>query len=172
MVDSGLQPDEMTFAAVLSACNNLGLVEGGLRLFSEMENVYRVQPTLEHCACIVNMLGKAGMVHDAYEFVTKRMSINSEPRVLRDLLRACSLHGNIRIGEIVAKRLLDMEPDDETSLILLMQIYQRAGRLDRMERVKKMMRERAIQIEMRVQPRKKMEWDRGFQYQVEWTIDA
>ncbi|KAK3145450.1 hypothetical protein QOZ80_3BG0253000 [Eleusine coracana subsp. coracana] len=139
MVDAGVQPDEMIFATVLSACNNLGLVEGGMRLFSAMENVYRVQPTMEHCACIVNMLGKAGMVNDAYEFVSKRMSLNSEPTVLRDLLRACSVHGNIRIGEIVAENLFDLEPDNEQNFILLMRIYQRAGRLEDMERVKMMM---------------------------------
>lgn len=145
MVDSGVQPGEVTFATVLSACNNLGLVEAGMRLFSEMENVYRVQPTMEHCACIVNMLGKAGMVHDAYEFLSKRTrSLNSEPPVLRDLLRACAVHGNIKIGEIVAEKLFDLEPDNEQNFVLLMRIYQRAGRLEDMDRVKKMMRDRGF----------------------------
>ncbi|KAK3148735.1 hypothetical protein QOZ80_3AG0207980 [Eleusine coracana subsp. coracana] len=144
MVDSGVQPDEMIFAMVLSACNDLGLVEGGMRLFSEMEDVYRVQPTMEHCAYIVNMLGKAGMVHEAYEFVSKRMTLNSEPTVLRDLLRACSEHGNIRIGQIVAEKLFDLEPDNEQNFVLLMRIYQRAGRLEDVERVKMMMRDRGL----------------------------
>uniref|UniRef100_A0A0A9H0R2 Pentatricopeptide repeat-containing protein n=1 Tax=Arundo donax TaxID=35708 RepID=A0A0A9H0R2_ARUDO len=137
MVDSGVQPDESTFATMVSACNDLGLVEGGMRLFSEMDKVYRVQPTMEHCTCMVTMLSKAGMVNEAYEFVSKRMSLNSEPKILRALLCACSVHGNTRIGEIVANRLFDLEPENEHNFVLLMQIYQNAGRLEDVENVKK-----------------------------------
>lgn len=145
MVDSGAPPDELTFATVLSACDDLGLVEGAMRLFSEMENEYRIQPSIEHCTCMVNMLGKAGMVNEAYEFVSKRMPLNSEPTVLRILLHACSVHGSIRIGEIVAERLLDLEPDNEHNFILLMEIYQNTGRSKEVEKVKKMMRDREMQ---------------------------
>uniref|UniRef100_A0A8I6YFM4 Pentatricopeptide repeat-containing protein n=1 Tax=Hordeum vulgare subsp. vulgare TaxID=112509 RepID=A0A8I6YFM4_HORVV len=74
MVDSGARPDETTFMAVLSACDNLGLVEGGMRLFSEMENKYRIQPTVQHCTSLVNMLGKAGMVREAYEIFSENCS--------------------------------------------------------------------------------------------------
>uniref|UniRef100_A0A8I6X2E2 Pentatricopeptide repeat-containing protein n=1 Tax=Hordeum vulgare subsp. vulgare TaxID=112509 RepID=A0A8I6X2E2_HORVV len=69
MVDSGARPDETTFMAVLSTCDNLGLVEGGMKLFSEMENKYRIQPTVQHCTSLVNMLGKAGMVREAYQLI-------------------------------------------------------------------------------------------------------
>jgi pentatricopeptide repeat protein len=62
MVDSGVQPDETTFPVVLSACENLGLAEGGTRLFSEMESKYIIQPTLEHYTSMVNMLIKGGML--------------------------------------------------------------------------------------------------------------
>ncbi|KAL6909364.1 hypothetical protein ACP4OV_001645 [Aristida adscensionis] len=144
MVDSGVRPDEATFVTMLSACNELGLVEGGMRLFSEMENEYGIQPTREHCACMVNMLGKAGLIKEAYEFLAKRTSLNSEPTVLRSLLRACAMHSNTRIGEIVAKRLLDLEPDNEQNYLLLMQIYQNVERLEDVERVKKMKNDRRL----------------------------
>lgn len=112
MVDSGTRPDETTFAAVLSACEDLGLVEGGTRLFSEMENEYGIQPTLEHYTCVVNMLGKAGLVNEAYEFISKRAPLGREPTILKALLDVSSVHGNIRIREIAAKMLSDLEADN------------------------------------------------------------
>ncbi|XP_020169741.1 pentatricopeptide repeat-containing protein At4g25270, chloroplastic [Aegilops tauschii subsp. strangulata] len=144
MVDSGVRPDETTFAAVLSACDSLGLVEGGMRLFSEMENKYRIQPILEHYTSVVNMLGKAGMVDEAYEFMSKRMCLSSEPTVLRALLHASSVHGNIRIGQITAKKLLDLEPDNVHNFVTVMKMYENTGRLEELEKVKKEMRDKGL----------------------------
>ncbi|VAI91926.1 unnamed protein product [Triticum turgidum subsp. durum] len=137
MVDSGLQPNEATFVAVLSACDNLGLVEGGMRLFSEMENKYRIQPTVQHCTSVVNMLGKAGMVNEAYEFMSKRMCLSSEPTALRALLRASSAHGNIRTGEVAAKKLFALEPDNAHNFVTLIKMYENTGKLEELENVKK-----------------------------------
>ncbi|KAB8094511.1 hypothetical protein EE612_021707 [Oryza sativa] len=144
MVDSGMQPDETTFALVFSACDNLGLVEGGMRLFSEMENEYRIPPTMEHYTCMVNMLGKAGMIHEAYEFMSKRKPLDNEQTVLRALLQACLMHRNARVGEIIAKRLIELEPDNEHNFVKLMEIYQNVGRLVEAEKVKKTMRDRGL----------------------------
>uniref|UniRef100_A0ACD5WE31 Uncharacterized protein n=1 Tax=Avena sativa TaxID=4498 RepID=A0ACD5WE31_AVESA len=142
MVDSGVRPDQTTFAIVLSACENLGLVEGGTRLFSEMENKHRIQPTLEHCTSVVNMLGKAGMVNKAYEFISKRTRLSREPTVWRALLHASSVHGNIRVGEMAAKRLFDMEPNNVQNFASLMKMYKKTGRLEEAEKVKKMVRDK------------------------------
>lgn len=117
MVDSGTRPDETTFAAVLSACENLGLVEGGTRLFSEMENEYGIQPTLEHYTCVVNMLGKAGLVNEAYEFISKRAPLGREPTILKALLDVSSVHGNIRIRVIATKMLSDLEADNVRNFV-------------------------------------------------------
>lgn len=144
MVDSGMQPDETTFALVFSACDNLGLVEGGMRLFSEMENEYRIPPTMEQYTCMVNMLGKAGMIHEAYEFMSKRKPLDNEQTVLRALLQACLMHRNARVGEIIAKRLIELEPDNEHNFVKLMEIYQNVGRLVEAEKVKKTMRDRGL----------------------------
>uniref|UniRef100_A0A0E0KLN4 Pentacotripeptide-repeat region of PRORP domain-containing protein n=1 Tax=Oryza punctata TaxID=4537 RepID=A0A0E0KLN4_ORYPU len=144
MVDSGMRPDETTFALVLSACDNLGLVEGGMRLFSEMENEYRIPPTMEQYTCMMNMLGKAGMINEAYEFMSKRKPLDNEPSVLRVLMRACLMYRNARIGEIIGKRLIDLEPDDEHNFVMLMEIYRNSGRLVEVEKVKTTMRDREL----------------------------
>ncbi|XBI86592.1 hypothetical protein VPH35_094522 [Triticum aestivum] len=127
MVDSGVRTDETTFAAVLFACDNLGLVEGGMRLFSEMENKYRIQPTVQHCTSGEH----ARQSWDA-------------PTVLRALLHASSVHGNIKIGEIAAKKLFDLEPDNAHNFFTRMKMYGNTGRLEDLEKVKKMMRDKGL----------------------------
>ncbi|KZV24456.1 pentatricopeptide repeat-containing protein mitochondrial [Dorcoceras hygrometricum] len=47
MIDAGLMPDEITFLGVLSACCHGGLVEEGLKIFSQMTSKYKVPPKIE-----------------------------------------------------------------------------------------------------------------------------
>uniref|UniRef100_A0A0A9A1R2 Pentacotripeptide-repeat region of PRORP domain-containing protein n=1 Tax=Arundo donax TaxID=35708 RepID=A0A0A9A1R2_ARUDO len=98
---------------------------------------------MEHCSSVVTMLSKAGMISEAYEFMSKQTSLNSDPTILRVLLRACSVHGNTRIGDIVANRLFDLEPENEHNFVLLMRIYQNTGRLEDAENAK-MLRDRGL----------------------------
>ena len=52
----GLQPNDVVFISVLYACRHCGLVSQGLKWFSCMEKKYGVVPTLEHYACMVDLL--------------------------------------------------------------------------------------------------------------------
>ncbi|KAI5017803.1 hypothetical protein ZWY2020_042691 [Hordeum vulgare] len=90
------------------------------------------------------MLGKAGMVREAYEFMPKRACLGNEPTVLRALLHASSVHGNIRIGEISAEKLFDLEPENAHDFVTLMKMYENTGRLEDLEKVKKMMRDKGL----------------------------
>jgi pentatricopeptide repeat protein len=54
------------------------------------------------------------------------------------LLYASSVHVSIRIREIAAERLFNLEPDNVHNLVTLMKMYVNTGRL---EKVEKMMRE-------------------------------
>nr|XP_010934061.1 LOW QUALITY PROTEIN: pentatricopeptide repeat-containing protein At4g25270, chloroplastic-like [Elaeis guineensis] len=147
MEDSGVLPDQVTFVSLLSACANLGLVEDGRRLFSEMEERYKITRGMEHYGCTVNMLGRAGLVGEAYELISKQMPFDGGPTVWGALLYACSVHGNDDIGEIAAERLFELEPDNELNFELLMKIYRQAGRLEELEKVRMLMRERGLESE-------------------------
>ncbi|KAG1362444.1 Pentatricopeptide repeat-containing protein, chloroplastic [Cocos nucifera] len=147
MEDSGLLPDQVTFVSLLSACANLGLVEDGRRLFSEMEERYKIAPGMEHYGCMVNMVGRAGLVDEAYELVSNQMPFDAGPTVWGALLYACLVHGNDEIGEIAAERLFELEPDNELNFELLMKIYRKTGRLEEVEKVRLSMRERGLESE-------------------------
>ncbi|KAK6259458.1 hypothetical protein SCA6_013932 [Theobroma cacao] len=69
MQASNIQPDAITFVAVLSACAYAGLVDEGLHIFRSMEREFKIHPSTEHYCCVTDMLGKVGRVVEAYEFV-------------------------------------------------------------------------------------------------------
>uniref|UniRef100_A0A9I9ECB1 Pentatricopeptide repeat-containing protein n=2 Tax=Cucumis melo TaxID=3656 RepID=A0A9I9ECB1_CUCME len=144
MESLGVLPDRVTFVSLLSTCAHLGLVKEGGRLYSLMKGKYRIRPTIEHYACMVNLYGRAGMIEEAYKIITKGMEIEAGPTIWGALLYACYLHRNVDIAEIAAERLFELEPDNELNFELLMKIYGNAGRSDDEKRVKLMMAERGL----------------------------
>lgn len=146
MEDSGTTPDGITFVLLLSACANLGLVEDGWKLFDEMQIRHGIKPRMEHYGCMVNLLGRAGLVEEGLELVSGMMPFDGGPTVWGALLYACSVHGNVRIGEIAAERLFELEPDNEHNFELLRRIYCDAGRLEDADRVEKMTSDRGLEF--------------------------
>ncbi|KAG0473206.1 hypothetical protein HPP92_015063 [Vanilla planifolia] len=144
MERSGIAPDAITFVSFLSACANLGLVEVGCTVFDEMEDKYGVKPGMEHYGCMVNLLGRAGLIEEAQNLVSTKMPFDGGPTVWGALLYACSVHGNVCIGETAAARLFELEPDNMHNFDLLRKIYRDAGRLEDVERVGKLMKERGL----------------------------
>ncbi|KAJ4848659.1 hypothetical protein Tsubulata_037820, partial [Turnera subulata] len=60
MVDHGLEPDAVTFMAVLSACSRAGLVERGRQYFRSRIERYRIIPDREHYTCMIDSFSRGG----------------------------------------------------------------------------------------------------------------
>lgn len=144
MEEAGELPDKITFVSLLSACAHLGLVNDGERLFALMCEKYKIKPIMEHYGCMVNLYGRAGLVEKAYSIIVRMDSEAVGPTLWGALLYACFLHGNVTIGEISANKLFELEPDNEHNFVLLMKIYEKAGRLEDMERIRMMMVDRGL----------------------------
>ncbi|XP_047325009.1 pentatricopeptide repeat-containing protein At4g25270, chloroplastic [Impatiens glandulifera] len=144
MEDNNVIPDSITFVSLLSVCAQMGLVKKGEELFLKMKQRYKLEPIMEHYACMVNLYGRAGLINEAYKVITKEMEFDAGPTVWGALLYACSVHGNVEIGEVSGMKLFELEPDNEHNFELLMKIYGEAGRLEDVERVKRMMEERGL----------------------------
>ncbi|KAJ1412291.1 Tetratricopeptide-like helical domain superfamily [Sesbania bispinosa] len=114
MTSYGTQPTETTFVAVLTACTHAKMVQQGLQLFEEMSGTYGVAPRGEHYACVVDLLSRAGMVEDAEKFMEEKMGgvAAGDPNVWGAILNACRIYKNIRVGNRVWKKLLDMGVTD------------------------------------------------------------
>lgn len=126
---SGVEPNHVIFLLVLCACSHNGLVEQGMSLFESMEKDFSIQPTLEHWACVVDLLSRAGRVKEAYGFYT-RMFPKPMVDVLGILLDACRTSGNKELGDIVANDILMLKPGDSGNYVQLAHSYAAMGRWD------------------------------------------
>lgn len=142
----GVMPNHVTFLGVLSACSHVGLVNEGLYYFKSMRKEHDLVPKLEHYACAVDLLGRAGFLCRARKFI-EEMPIEPDAMVWRTLLSACRVHKNIEIGEFAARHLLELEPEDSATYVLLSNIYAAAGKWDCRDRTRQMMKDRGVKKE-------------------------
>eukprot|EP01018_Ginkgo_biloba_P002599 Gb_38503 [translate_table: standard] len=141
---SGMNPDRVTLVCVLSACCHAGLVDEGRHYFDCMNQYYQITPSMEHYGCMVDLLGRAGRLDEAEDFINN-MPIKPDATVWRSLLGACRKHNNIELGERVAERLFELNPKNAAPYVLLSNIYASAGRWDDIENVRRLMKERRVQ---------------------------
>ncbi|XP_022754258.1 pentatricopeptide repeat-containing protein At2g22410, mitochondrial-like isoform X2 [Durio zibethinus] len=144
MIEVGLRPDEVTFLGVLSACCHGGLVEEGRKYFTQMTSKFGLSPQLKHYSCMVDLLGRAGLLDEAEELV-KSMAIEPDAVVWGALFFACRMHGNFLKGERAALKLLELDPHDSGIYVLLANMYGDANMWEEAGKVRKMMRERGVE---------------------------
>lgn len=123
MLEFGVYPDAVTFLGVLTACAHAGLVDKGCELFSVMLNDYALQPGLEHYVSIINLLGRAGRVKDAEEFVL-RLPVEPNHTIWGALIGVCGLSKtDADIARRAATRLLELDPLNAPGHVTLCNIY-------------------------------------------------
>nr|XP_043622536.1 pentatricopeptide repeat-containing protein At4g04370 [Erigeron canadensis] len=128
-LQSEIEPNHVTFLSILYACSHNGLVNEGISLFKTMTNHYKIKPKLEHCACMVDLLCRAGRIEDAYDFYMKMFS---EPvvDVLGILLDACRTKGNKELGDIITCEICKLKPEDAGNMVQMVHIYASSARWD------------------------------------------
>lgn len=127
MIKCGFKPDNVTFVAVLSACSHAGLVSEGRRLFNEMTLEFRVEPQMEHYACMVDLLGRAGLLQEASDIV-KNMPMEPNDCVLGALLNSCRMYKNTDVAEETASHIFNKSSETTGNYMLLSNIYAASGR--------------------------------------------
>ncbi|CAI0384325.1 unnamed protein product [Linum tenue] len=146
MKKSGSVPNHVTFIGVLTACSHVGLVNEGICYFESMKKEHGLVPKPEHYACVVDLLSRAGLLSRARKFV-EEMPIKPDPMVWRTLLSSCIVHKNIELGELAAKNLLDLEPEDSASYVLLSNMYAVSRRWNYRDQTREMMKNRGVRKE-------------------------
>ncbi|KAF3788174.1 Pentatricopeptide repeat-containing protein [Nymphaea thermarum] len=127
MQSEGVIPDHITYTIVLTACSHGGFVDQGRAYFENMQLKHGIEPRVEHYAAIVDLLGRAGMLLEAYAFVNT-MPMKPDFYVWGALLGACRIHGNVELAEIAASHLFELEPGGSGSYILLSNILAEAAK--------------------------------------------
>ncbi|KAM3326121.1 pentatricopeptide repeat-containing protein, chloroplastic [Capsicum chacoense] len=143
MEKENIHPDHITFLAVLRACSHAGLIEDGNFFFKIMQSKYALEPWPEHCACLVDLLGRANHLEEAFQIV-KQMNLEDIPAVWCALLGACQVYSNKLLGEIAAKKLLELEPKNPGNYVLVSNVYAATNRWDDVEEVRVTMKGKGL----------------------------
>nr|XP_018685432.1 PREDICTED: pentatricopeptide repeat-containing protein At4g19220, mitochondrial isoform X2 [Musa acuminata subsp. malaccensis] len=122
MCGLGVKATKSTFIALLSACSHCGLVDEGWKYYDAMSEKFGIEPTAEHHVCMIDMLGRAGRLGEAFEYL-KRLPVEAKPGVWGALLSACHDHGDLDIGKTVAGKLFCLEPENTGYYVTLSNLF-------------------------------------------------
>lgn len=143
MQNEGICPNEVTFISVLNACSRVGSVDKGLNIFQTMKNVYAIEPGVEHYGCLVDLLGRAGMLKHA-QSVIKEMPMKPDSYVLGALLNACRVHGDIELGTEMIEYLAAEKLDHGGVQVLLSNMLATENKWDNVARLRKGMEDKNV----------------------------
>lgn len=143
MQHEGIRPNHITFIAILSACSHGGLTKEGWHYFDSMARDHCIEPSMEHYACMVDLLCRSGLLHEAEYFISK-MPFEPDAVIWGILLGACRSHVNPVVGKRAAERLFLLEPDNTGAYVLLSNIYAAAGMWDDVAKVRMVMKNKEL----------------------------
>ncbi|OVA00787.1 Pentatricopeptide repeat [Macleaya cordata] len=131
-----IEPNEVTFTSLLTACSHSGLVDEGVRVFESITGKYCMVPSKEHYVCMVDMFGRAGMLKRA-KCLIDSMPYKPDGLIWRTLLASCKLHTNLEFADIAST-----EDQDNSSLVLMSNIYSELGMWDDVVKLRRRMRDK------------------------------
>ncbi|KAE8098550.1 hypothetical protein FH972_016603 [Carpinus fangiana] len=140
MIYKEVKPDAITFVSLLTACSHAGLAEEGLKYFHSMEKTYGVLPREEHYSCVIDLLGRAGKLKEAEEFINN-MPIEPNAFGWCSFLGACRIHGDKERGKLAAEKLMKLEPENSGAHVLLSNILAKERQWEGVRNIRKMMRD-------------------------------
>ncbi|KAF6174778.1 hypothetical protein GIB67_031302 [Kingdonia uniflora] len=140
----GIQPDHITFLAVISACSHAGLVDKGYSYFQSMKGEYKILARVEHYACMVDLFGRAGRLDEALRII-KSMPFDPDAGIWGTLLGASRLHGDVKFAEIASENLLILDPQNSGYYMLMANVHADAGEWNGVHKIRSMMKKRGVQ---------------------------
>ncbi|KAJ0967413.1 hypothetical protein J5N97_024330 [Dioscorea zingiberensis] len=144
MIRQGLRPDSVVFVSVLTACSHSGLVEESKMFFQSMSKVYGFAPQIIHYGCMVDMLGRAGLLVEARGLI-ESMQMKPNDVIWGSLLSASRVHQNIEMAEYAAKQLSALAPDRTSAHVLLSNAYASVERWEDVARERLLLRDKGLQ---------------------------
>ncbi|XP_072983426.1 pentatricopeptide repeat-containing protein At3g22690-like [Typha latifolia] len=144
--EDSVKPNSVTFLSVLSACSHAGLVEEGWEVYNSMAS-YEIEPEMSHVGCMVDLLGRAGRLKEAVEFIAS-LSYKVKADVWGALLGACRIHGDVELGQVACRKILELEPLHDGAHVLMSNIYADAGHWNETKAMRRKMEDKGIKKEV------------------------
>lgn len=145
MVHQGMVPNHVTFLAVLSSCCHSGLSDRGWEIFESMSKDYKVKPRAMHYACMVELLGREGLLDEAFALI-RDAPFKATINMWAALLTACRVHKNFELSKYAAEKLYGMEPEKLSNYVVLLNIYSSSGKLEEAAAVLRTLRRRGLRM--------------------------
>lgn len=143
MLKENLEPNEVVFTTILTACSHAGMVRAGWRFFNLMCKQLNFVPSMKHYACMVDLLARFGNLEEALEFIDK-MPVRPNVSVYGAFLHGCGLHSRFDLGEVVIRRMLELDPDESCYYVLMSNLYASDGRWSQVKQVRELMKQRGL----------------------------
>ncbi|XP_020212802.1 putative pentatricopeptide repeat-containing protein At3g15130 [Cajanus cajan] len=143
---NGIEPDSVTYLAVLSACSHSGLVKKGQKFFSSLCSNKLIKPQVEHYACMVDLLGRAGRLKEAKDLIEK-MPLKPNVGIWQTLLSVCRMHGDVELGKQVGEVLLRLDGNNPANYVLMSNIYADAGYWKESEKMREISKRKGLKKE-------------------------
>ncbi|XP_062111715.1 putative pentatricopeptide repeat-containing protein At5g40405 [Humulus lupulus] len=143
MKEDRVQPNEVTFVAVLRGCSVVGLVEEGQEHFSSMKTSYGIEPEIEHYGCLVDLYGRAGCIVEALNVINS-MPMQPHAAAWGALLNACRMYKNLELGEFASRKIVELESKNHGAYVLLSNIYADSKKWDGVSNVRQVMKAKGV----------------------------
>jgi pentatricopeptide repeat protein len=85
-------------------------------------NYYGPIPSIEHCICMIDLLGRAGHVEKAVK-LTQEMPYDQGILVWQIVLGACRKSGNVQLGLLAFQHALHLDERNGAAHICMFNIY-------------------------------------------------
>ncbi|PKI66704.1 pentatricopeptide repeat-containing protein At5g55740, chloroplastic [Punica granatum] len=141
--EDNIEPDEITFTNVLSACSHAGRIKEAVEILDRMVSKHDLQPNLEHYGCVVDLLCRSGNVEEALR-ITDTMPYEPDSRIFGSLISSCREQGEIELVDYLSERLLELEPESSGNYVAISNAYAVAGGWYEVSKLRELMREKGL----------------------------
>ncbi|KAJ1260933.1 hypothetical protein BS78_10G269700 [Paspalum vaginatum] len=143
MQHDGFRPNSVTYIAVLTACSHSCMLNEGRMHFNEMRSLHKIHPQMEHYGCMIDLLGRCGLLDEAMDLV-RMMPMQPHTVIWGSILSACRVHKNIDLAKHAAEQLLKLNPDEDAVYVQLYNIYIDSRQWVDAKRIRMLMEERGV----------------------------
>lgn len=121
----GIKPDDAIFLGVLISCGHAGLLKEGRLYFKSMKDDHGITPNIEHYNCLVDILGRAGLLLEA-EDLLKSIPLGMDIIGWMSLLTGCKTYGNMEVGKRCYEQIKRLDPGHASGYVLISSLYANA----------------------------------------------
>ena len=98
----------------------------GRHYFNSMIHEHKIEANIKHYGCMVDLLGRAGLLKEAEELIDS-MPMAPDVATWGALLGACRNHHDNEMGEMLGRKLIQLQPGHDGFHVLLSNIYASKG---------------------------------------------